>query len=186
MLRRPLLRAGVLGRVCVVPLVRLFATLGALPALGALPPVGALLSVGALVSLGGCATHFERPVLTVAGVELQRGSNLLQQNFLVHFQVQNPNDRPLPVQAVHADLTVAGDKIASGLTNQSFVVPANGTSTFEMTITANMALALLKLANNPHADSIDYEVTGTAELDLPFMHNLPFRQNGTFSFRAPQ
>ena len=52
-----------------------------------------------------------------------------------------------------------------------------------MTITANMAMALLKLANQ-HADSIDYEVTGAASLDLPFMHDLPFHQSGSFSLKA--
>ncbi|HLW25881.1 MAG TPA: LEA type 2 family protein [Steroidobacteraceae bacterium] len=139
-----------------------------------------------MLCMAGCTAHFERPVLAVSGVQLQRGANLLQQSFLVTFQVENPNDRPLPVTAVHADLTVGGDRIASGATNRAFVVPPRGQSTFDMTINANMALAILKLASSPHADSIDYEVTGAADLDLPFMHNLPFHQTGSFSLRAPQ
>lgn len=134
--------------------------------------------------LTACAPHFERPVLTVAGIDAKKGSNLLQQIFLVHFEIQNPNDRPLPVTALHADLTVGGERIASGVTERPFVVPSHGESQFDMTISANMALALLKLANNPHADSIDYEVTGVADLDLPFMHNLPFRQSGSLSLRG--
>ena len=107
-----------------------------------------------------------------------KSGNLLQQNFLVKFQIQNPNDRDLPVSGLHAELNVGGEQIASGVSNRAFVVPALGQSEFDMTITANMALALLKLANQ-HADSIDYEVTGAASLDLPFMHNLPFHQNGS-------
>jgi hypothetical protein len=52
-----------------------------------------------------------------------------------------------------------------------------------MTITANMALALLKLNDrlNQHAGSIDYELAGSASLDLPFLRNLPFRQTGSFA-----
>jgi LEA14-like dessication related protein len=109
-----------------------------------------------------------------------QGGNLLQQTFLVKFQVQNPNNRALPVSGLHADLNVAGQRIASGVSNQAFVVPPMGESEFDMTITANMAMALLQLANR-HADSIDYEVTGSANLDLPFMHDLPFHQTGSFS-----
>jgi hypothetical protein len=55
-----------------------------------------------------------------------------------------------------------------------------------VTITANMALALLKLsqAADKHSDSIDYEMTGAANIDLPFMRDLPFHQSGSFSLRG--
>ena len=49
---------------------------------------------------------------------------------------------------------------------------------------ANMAVALLQLANQ-HSDSINYEVTGSANLDLPFMHDLPFHQSGAFALKTP-
>jgi LEA14-like dessication related protein len=134
-----------------------------------------LLSVG----LAACAPKFERPNLAVVGIEL-KGGNFLQQNFLVKFQVQNPNDRALPVSGLHAELNVGGQRIASGVSNQAFVVPPMGQSEFDMTITANMAAAVFQLANR-HADSIDYEVTGAASLNLPFLHDLPFHQTGSFS-----
>ena len=135
-----------------------------------------------LLCTAACAAKFERPNLTVAGIDMKSG-NLLQQTFLVKFQIQNPNDRDLPVSGLHAELNVGGEQIASGVSNRAFVVPAHGQSEFDMTITANMALAMLKLANQ-HADSIDYEVTGAASLDLPFMHNLPFHQNGSFPLKG--
>jgi LEA14-like dessication related protein len=134
------------------------------------------------IALAACAPKFERPNLTVVGIDLQ-GGNFLQQNFLVKFQVQNPNDRALPVSGLHAELNVGGQRIASGVSNRAFVVPPMGQSEFDMTITANMASAVLQLANR-HADSIDYEVTGAANLDLPFLHDLPFRQAGSFSLNS--
>ncbi len=136
-----------------------------------------------LLCTAACAAKFERPNLTVVGIDMKSG-NLLQQTFLVKFQIQNPNDRELPVSGLHAELNVGGEQIASGVSNRAFVVPAHGQSEFDMTITANMALAMLKLANQ-HADSIDYELTGAASLDLPFMHNLPFHQNGSFALKGP-
>jgi len=56
------------------------------------------------------------------------------------------------------------------VSNRSVVVPPLGDAPFEMTITANMALALLKLAANKdrHSDSIDYDLTGGPVSICPF------------------
>ena len=141
-----------------------------------------VLTVVLLMCCAACAPKFERPNLTVSGIQMQ-GGNFLQQNFLVKFQVQNPNDRALPVSGLHAELNVGGQRIASGVSNRAFVVPPMGQSEFDMTVTANVAVALLQLANR-HSDSVDYEVTGAADLDLPFLHDLPFHQTGSFSLNS--
>jgi LEA14-like dessication related protein len=143
--------------------------------------------VGALAVLAGCsllAPRFERPTVSVASIALA-GGNLLQQKILVKFDIENPNDRELPVSELHAELDVAGERLASGVSDRPFVVPAHGTTQFDMTITANLALALLKLSQHSdgHSDSIDYEMSGSASLDLPFLHDLPFHQKGSFPLR---
>jgi LEA14-like dessication related protein len=144
--------------------------------------------LGLVAWTAGCsllAPKFERPTLTVASVAMVSG-NLFQQNFLVTFDIQNPNDRALPVTSLHAELNVGGDKFASGVTNRAFVVPAHGATQFDMTITANMALALVKLGQKSgHPDSIDYDMTGGASIDLPFMRDLPFHQSGSFPLHLP-
>jgi LEA14-like dessication related protein len=150
-----------------------------------------LLRIFALtVCLGACslmAPKFNRPNVTVISIEL-RGGNLLQQNFAVKLNIQNPNDRPLPVHGLHAELNVGGEQIARGVSDRAVVIPASGESEFDLTITANLALALLKLADraNQHADSIDYDLTGAASLDLPFLRNLPFHQTGTLKLPVGQ
>jgi LEA14-like dessication related protein len=127
------------------------------------------------------APHVERPILTVVGIELV-GGDLLQQNFLVKFNVQNPNDRALPVTGLHAELNVLGERVASGIVDRAFVVPAQGSSQFDMTISANLALVLFKLkaSTDKRSDDIDYELTGAASIDLPFLREVPFRQRGVF------
>lgn len=127
---------------------------------------------------------FTRPNVTVLSIEMRSG-NLLQQNFAVKLNIQNPNDRPLPVRGLHVELNAGGEQIASGVSDRAVVVPAFGESEFDMTISANLALALLKLADkaNQHADSIGYDLTGAASIDLPFLRNLPFHQSGSFNLR---
>jgi LEA14-like dessication related protein len=117
-----------------------------------------------------------------------RSGNLLQQNFAVRLNIQNPNDRALPVRGLHTELNVGGQQIAAGVSDRSVIVPAFGEAEFDMTVTANLALALLKLADkaNNQRDSIDYELTGEASIDLPFLRNLPFRQSGSFNLNGNQ
>jgi LEA14-like dessication related protein len=147
------------------------------------------LAVCLVLVLAGCsvlAPKFEKPQLSVADVAMV-GGNFLQQNFRVKLNIQNPNDRALPVTSLHVEMNVGGERIASGVSSQAFVVPAYGDTQFDMNITANMALALLKLAGrrDQHADSIDYDLTGGANVDLPFLRNLAFHQSGSFSLRLP-
>ena len=117
-----------------------------------------------------------------------RGGNLLQQTFAVKLNVQNPNDRALPVKGLHVELNVGGEEVASGVSDRAFVVPPFGESQFDMTIKANMALAVLKLADrmNQHADSVDYDLSGAASIDLPFLRDLLFHQSGSFPLNELQ
>jgi LEA14-like dessication related protein len=123
---------------------------------------------------------YNRPNVTVSSIQMRSG-NLLQQNFAVKLTIQNPNDRDLPVRGVHAELNVGGEQIASGISDRAIVIPAFGEAEIDVTVTANMLLALAKLTNklNQQADSIDYDLTGAASIDLPFLRNLPFHQAGT-------
>lgn len=144
--------------------------------------------IAGLLCLAACsllAPKFERPTLSVVGVELVSG-NLLQQKLRVKFNIQNPNDRALPVSGLRASLSVGEELIARGQNERAFVVPASGNIDFDMMITANMAMALLKLANktDQNADSIDYDVSGEASIDLPFLRDLPFHQSGLFSLKG--
>jgi LEA14-like dessication related protein len=139
------------------------------------------------LAFSGCslvAPKFTRPNVTVISIEM-RGGNLLQQTFAVKLNIQNPNDRALPVRGLHTELNVGGEQIAGGVSDRAIIVPAFGDSEFDMTITANLALALLKLSDkaNQHADSIAYDLTGAASIDLPFLRNLPFHQTGSFKLR---
>jgi LEA14-like dessication related protein len=147
-----------------------------------------LVGVAAASAAVGCslvAPQFEKPALSVVSIGLV-GGNLLKQNFLITFRVQNPNDRALPVTGLHAELNVMGERVASGVSNRAFVVPAHGATEFDMNISSNLALVLLKLKGrtDSRSDTIDYDMTGAASTDLPFLKDVPFHQSGSFSLRG--
>ncbi len=124
--------------------------------------------------------RFEKPTVTVAGVQFT-GGNLLEQHFRVTLAVQNPNDRALPVKHLLAQLRSGGEDIARGESTQAFTVPALGSANFDVMITANVALALLQINRHKqdHSD-VDYEVSGVIDVDLPFRRTIPFHQTGNF------
>jgi LEA14-like dessication related protein len=141
-----------------------------------------MVAVLALV-LSACSLlrpQFEQPTVNVVGVELRSG-NLLKQTFAVKLHVENPNTRALPVRDVHFNLSVDGEPVAEGMNERAFVVPAHGEIDFDMNVSANLARVILKLAgkSGSHTDSLDYEVTGAASVDLPFMSNIGFHQSGS-------
>jgi LEA14-like dessication related protein len=142
-----------------------------------------------MLCLAACSLtpKFNRPNVSVTSIELRSG-NLLQQNFAVKLNIQNPNAQALPVHGLHVELNVGGEQIASGVSDRAIVVPAFGESEFDLTIKANLALAVLKLANkmDQHSDSVDYDLTGAASIDLPFLRDLPFHQTGSFSLKGTQ
>ena len=132
-----------------------------------------------LAACAAFAPKFEKPSLSVVNISLV-GGNLLQQNFRVTLRIHNPNDRTLPIKGLTADLRVSGEQIASGSMDHPITVAALGDTDVDMTIKANMALALMKLkqqADN-RADGIAYELTGEVALDLPFFRTMPFHQTG--------
>jgi LEA14-like dessication related protein len=146
------------------------------------------LTVAGTLCLAACSLltpKFNRPSVSVVNIEM-RGGNLLQQNFAVKFNIQNPNTRALPVEGLHVELNVGGQQIASGVSDRAFAVPAFGESEFDMTIKANMALAWLVLSRNldQRSDLVEYDLRGAATLGLPFLHDMPFRQAGFFSLRG--
>lgn len=145
----------------------------------------ALLLLALVAACSLVAPHFDKPEVSVASIALV-GGNFRQQNFLVKLNVRNPNDRALPVTSLHIEMAVAGEQVASGVSARSFVVPAHGDTQFDMNISANMGLALLKLAarKEQHAQTLEYDMTGGATIDLPLLREVPFHQTGALPLQG--
>jgi len=139
-------------------------------------------------ALAGCsvfAPKLQSPHLSIANVELL-SSTFWEQRLRVHILVENPNDRPLPVSALSYSIEVAGQELAHGAANESFVVPASGASEFATDVTANMAGAVIAILGRAHGganEPIDYRIVGEVRLAGGFVRSIPFEHQGTFKLQ---
>ncbi len=143
-------------------------------------------SLAAALLAAGCALapKFETPQLSVVGVELVK-SDLWEQRLKVRMRVQNPNPRTLPVKAITYTLDVEGQQLASGESDASFVVPASGEAEFDMSVTTNLAVTLLKLLarGSDAMQTVPYRLSGTLSLSEGWLRSVPFQQQGTFKLQ---
>ncbi|MEO7775434.1 MAG: LEA type 2 family protein [Steroidobacteraceae bacterium] len=137
--------------------------------------------------LGACSAvvpKLQTPRLQVVGVEVLR-SDLLQQQLRVRMHVQNPNDRALPVRGITYTLEVAGEDFARGESDRNFTVPALGEMEFDVSVTANAAGTLLRLATRPGGmgDNLEYRLRGKLSLSAGLLRSIPFDQRGSLKLR---
>src|SRR5215469_6611425 len=134
--------------------------------------------------LGACVTqHFEAPQVSIAGAKIV-SIDVWQQRIRVRVHVHNPNSLPLPVRRIEYNLEVAGQQFASGSSDDSFTVPANGDAEFDTTITTNVAGAAINLIarSGGLGDSVDYHLTGKVSIQ-GYWRTLPFDQRGTVKLK---
>lgn len=137
--------------------------------------------------LGACsalAPKLEAPHLSIVNVELLSGT-VWEQRLRVHLRVENPNDRALPVSSLVYTIEVAGQELAHGAANDSFVVPAGGETEFATDVTANVAgalVAILGRGGNSN-QAVDYRITGKVTLAGGLVRSIPFEHSGTFKLQ---
>jgi LEA14-like dessication related protein len=138
----------------------------------------------AALALGACSPKLVSPRLSIVAVETLK-SSLWEQHLRVHIRVENPNNRALPVSALSYSIEVAGEELAHGAANESFVVPALGETEFATDVSANVAGALLTLLSRGHDanDAIDYRILGKVALADGFVRSIPFEHQGAFKLQ---
>jgi LEA14-like dessication related protein len=138
-------------------------------------------------ALAGCALapHFATPRLSVVDVQVV-STELWEQRLKVRLRVQNPNDVALSVKGIDYTLDITGQRVASGVSDASFVVPAFGEAQFDTNLTTNMAGALLRIVGrgpDPLANGVDYHLAGRISLATGWLRSVPFDERGTFKLQ---
>lgn len=140
--------------------------------------VVAALLLGCLTSCSTLGPKFEAPQLDVVRIAMTSG-DIFSQNFLVHLNVKNPNDRELPIKAIEYKLFLQGDSFAEGTNSRPFVVPANGETDFDMTVRTNFVSGVARLLTRLNGKSkVEYIIEGAVHLQSGMLRTIPFQESG--------
>ncbi|WP_426205509.1 LEA type 2 family protein [Pseudomonas sp. TWP3-1] len=138
-----------------------------------------LLSVG----LGGCASWFTGdpvdPTVHLVKVEVVR-AKLLEQKFILHFRIDNPNDSDLTVRGLEYRIHLADMLLAEGEHEHWFTVGPKRSAYFKVPIRTNLwpkVKEVVKLLKKP-GQSIPYRLEGEMETGLFIAHYVHLARNG--------
>lgn len=142
-----------------------------------------ILLIAALALVSGCQSlgeSLQPPEVRLQNVQLEEVSSL-SQRFVLQFAVSNPNPVPLPVKGINYGVSLGGLSLASGSTAESFRVPSNGDGVFSVSVETSLMQAVQLLGARllqGGEQSLDYEVGGDVQIDIPFVKPLPFSTAG--------
>lgn len=138
--------------------------------------------VAGLLTLNGCAVFnrsYSEPDVTLANVQMLK-ANLWEQSFRLQMRVDNPNDRALPIRGMHYQVYLNDMRLATGVTDRAFTVPAYGSEYFDLTVRSNIWRHLgdlLKVVE--HQQPIDYRINGHINTGLFWARRLNINEQGT-------
>lgn len=140
-----------------------------------------VLMLGLVLMLQSCSLF--GPKLTVPRLKVisigMVSADLFSQQFLVRMNVENPNDRELPIKGIDYKLFLQGDSFAEGVTNAPFVIPALGESQFDMTVRTNFVSSIGRLMSRLNGKSkVEYVMEGTVFTKLGLFSKIPFQESG--------
>ena len=137
------------------------------------------------LGLGGCASWFDfdddlpDPQVHLVKVEVVR-AKLLEQKFLLHFRVDNPNDQDLTVRALEYRIHLGDILLAEGEHEHWFTVGPKRSAHFKVPIRTNLwpkVRDLVKLLKKPD-QPIPYRLEGELETGLFIAHYVHLARNG--------
>ncbi len=122
-----------------------------------------LLAVAALAT-AGCASLPQKDPLqvTVAGIEGLPGEGM-EVRMLVKLRVQNPNEAAINYTGVYMKLDVLGKTFATGVSDQSGVVPGFGEVVVAVPVTVSvlrMVRQVMGMLDGQPVEKIRYEMSG--------------------------
>ena len=142
-----------------------------------------LVTLLALLSLNGCASWFSDdepdPAVHLVKVEVVR-AKLLEQKFLLHFRIDNPNDSDLTVRGLEYRVHLADMLLADGEHEHWITISPKSSKFYKVPIRTNLwpkVKEVVKMLKNPH-QQIPYRLEGEMETGLFIAHYVHLARNG--------
>lgn len=136
-----------------------------------------------LSGLAGCSTWFtggfEEPRIELRNVELVK-ARLLEQQFNLTFEIDNPNNIRLPVRGMVYSLHLNGVELADSQSDTWFTVPAHSRRSFEVPVRTNLWRHLkhmVRLLEKPE-QPIRYQLKATIKTGWLFGRKVHLRRDG--------
>ncbi|NYH07696.1 LEA type 2 family protein [Pseudomonas moraviensis] len=133
--------------------------------------------------LGGCASWFTDdsldPTVHLVKVEVVR-AKLLEQKFILHFRIDNPNDSDLTVRGLEYRIHLADMLLAEGEHEHWITVNPKSSAFYNVPIRTNLwpkVKEVVKMLKNPH-QQIPYRLEGEMETGLFIAHYVHLARNG--------
>ncbi|KAE9644998.1 LEA type 2 family protein [Pseudomonas sp. PB106] len=135
------------------------------------------------LNLGGCASWFSddsvEPAVHLVKVEVVR-AKLLEQKFILHFRIDNPNDSDLTVRGLEYRIHLADMLLADGEYEHWITVAPNSSSFYKVPIRTNLwprVKDVVKMLKSP-SQQIPYRLQGEMETGLFIAHYVHLERNG--------
>lgn len=142
------------------------------------------------LGLSGCAstlqTLVKSPSIELRDIQVM-GLGLDSQNFLLSFDISNPNPFSLPVSSVSYGIKLDGHRFASGQTPSEFSVPASGATQFAISVDLNLlqtAPQLLTIVRQGIRQDVMYELDGQLDVDIPLAPPVSYHNSGSIRLSA--
>lgn len=142
-----------------------------------------LLCFGLLSGLTGCSAwitgDFKDPKVQLLRVEVIK-AKLIEQKFVLHFRIDNPNAMSLPVRGLEYSVYLNEVKLAEGESESWFSVPGHGHQVFKVPVRTNLwrhARRIVKALEKPD-EPIRYSLSGEVKTGLMFGRNVHVARNG--------
>ncbi|MFJ4196220.1 LEA type 2 family protein [Pseudomonas sp. NPDC089534] len=142
-----------------------------------------ILSLLLFLGLGGCASWFADdlpdPAVHLVRVEVVR-AKLLEQKFVLHFRIDNPNDSDLTVRGLEYRVHLAGLLLTEGEHEHWITVGPKRSAFYKVPVRTNLwpqVKEVVKLLKNPN-QQIPYRLQGEMETGLFIAHYVHLERNG--------
>jgi len=141
----------------------------------------AVIALLLLLIISGCqnAEDLKQPQLRLVNIEVET-LKLLEQKFILHLQVDNPNNLPLALHRVSYQLWLNNLELGSGQLDKRLSIPANDSRILQVPLHTNLwqhlkpLSAALKNPQNP----LQYRLEGKIKSGWFFGSNWRFNSQG--------
>ncbi|MFJ2539507.1 LEA type 2 family protein [Pseudomonas sp. NPDC087614] len=141
------------------------------------------LSLMLILNLGGCASWFRDvsvdPAVHLVKVEVVR-ARLLEQKFILHFRIDNPNSSDLTVRGLEYRIHLADMLLTEGAYERWITVGAKRSAFYKVPIRTNLwpqVKEVVKMLKRPN-QQIPYRLQGDMETGLFIAHYVHLERNG--------